>query len=158
VPLPGHYKRMGSTPPPPAITTLTSPSIACFRVRSAHSTEHLLRRLFPTIARSCLTLRCPLLQPVSLTSVPSPFSSTAVRFRAQGRRSGRSLASLPWDGDRGPPWTGATRGPRARGLGPRISFRKIIPGNSNFGHFALRPLSFSEINPQSKNLQLGLRI
>jgi hypothetical protein len=71
VPLPGHYKRMRSTPP--AITTLTLPSIACFRVRSAHSTERLLRRLFPTVARSCLTLRCPLLQPVRPTAVPSPF-------------------------------------------------------------------------------------
>jgi hypothetical protein len=71
VPLPGHYKRTKSTPP--AITTLTSPSIACFRVRSAHSTECLLRRLFLTVARSCPTLHRPLLQPVKLTSVPSPF-------------------------------------------------------------------------------------
>jgi hypothetical protein len=62
VPLPGHYKRTRSTPP--AITTLTSPSITCFRVRIAHSTERLLRRLFPTVAQSCLTLRRPLLQPV----------------------------------------------------------------------------------------------
>jgi hypothetical protein len=61
VPLPGHYKRMRSTPP--AITTLTSPSITCFRVRSAHSTERLLHRLFFTVARSCSTLRCPLVTP-----------------------------------------------------------------------------------------------
>jgi hypothetical protein len=44
------------------------------------------------------------------------------------------------------------------GLGPRVSIRKIIPGNYNFEHFALRPLDFFRINPQSKNLQLGLRI
>jgi hypothetical protein len=34
-----------------------------------------------------------------------------------------------------------------------FSFRKTIPGKSNFGHFALRPLGFFEINPQSMNLQ-----
>jgi hypothetical protein len=32
---------------------------------------------------------------------------------------------------------------------------KTIPGNSNFWHFALRPLIFSNINPQSLILQLG---
>jgi hypothetical protein len=37
----------------------------------------------------------------------------------------------------------------------RFSFRKTIPGNSNFWHFALRPLNFSNINPQSLILQLG---
>jgi hypothetical protein len=63
---------------------------------------------------------------------PLPFPSTVVRFHARGRRSGRSPASLLQDGDRGPPWTDAARGPRTRGLGPRVSFRKIIPGNSNF--------------------------
>jgi hypothetical protein len=42
-----------------------------------------------------------------------------------------------------------------RGLGSRVSFRKIILGNSNFQHFAFRPLGFSKINPLSKNLQLG---
>jgi hypothetical protein len=46
-------------------------------------------------------------------------------------------------------------GPRTRGLATRVSFRKIIPGNSNFRHFAFSPLGFSKINPQSKNLQLG---
>jgi hypothetical protein len=45
-------------------------------------------------------------------------------------------------------------GPRTHELGPRVSFRKIIPGNSNFRHFAFRPLGFFKINPQSKNLQL----
>jgi hypothetical protein len=34
-------------------------------------------------------------------------------------------------------------------------FRKTIPGNSNFRHFALRPLIFFNINPQSLILQLG---
>jgi hypothetical protein len=34
-----------------------------------------------------------------------------------------------------------------------FSFRKTIPGKSNFGHFTLRPLGFFEINPQSMNLQ-----
>jgi hypothetical protein len=34
-----------------------------------------------------------------------------------------------------------------------FSFRKTIPRKSNFGHFALRPLDFFEINPQSMNLQ-----
>jgi hypothetical protein len=34
-------------------------------------------------------------------------------------------------------------------------FRKTIPGNSNFWHFALRPLIFFNINPQSLILQLG---
>jgi hypothetical protein len=116
------------------------------------STERLLHRLFPTVAQLCPTLYRPLVLSMRLTSVPSPFPSTIVRFHARGRRSGRSPASLPWDGDCGPPWTGATRGPWARGLGPRISFRKIIPGNSNFGHFALRPLCFFKINPQSNQL------
>jgi hypothetical protein len=32
-----------------------------------------------------------------------------------------------------------------------FSFRKTIPGKSNFGYFAHRPLSFFEINPQSMN-------
>jgi hypothetical protein len=35
-------------------------------------------------------------------------------------------------------------------------FRKTIPGNSNFRHFALRPLIFFNINLQSLILQLGL--
>jgi hypothetical protein len=34
-------------------------------------------------------------------------------------------------------------------------FSKTIPGNSNFWHFALRSLIFSNINPQSLILQLG---
>jgi hypothetical protein len=34
-------------------------------------------------------------------------------------------------------------------------FSKIIPGNSIFRHFALRPLIFFKINPQSPILQLG---
>jgi hypothetical protein len=34
-------------------------------------------------------------------------------------------------------------------------FTKTIPGNSNFQHFALGPLIFSNINPQSLILQLG---
>jgi hypothetical protein len=65
-----------------------------------------------------------------------------LRFHARERRSGRSPASLSRDGDRGPPWTGAARGPQARGLGSLVSFRKIIPENSNFGHFAQKPLCF----------------
>jgi hypothetical protein len=92
----------------------------------------------------------PNMQLVRLTSSPLHFSSTAVRFHARGRRSGRSPVSLPRDGDRGPPWTGTARGPRARGLGPWVSLRKIIPGNPNFRHFAFRPLSFSKVNPQSR--------
>jgi hypothetical protein len=36
-----------------------------------------------------------------------------------------------------------------------IFLSKTIPGNSNFWHFALRPLIFSNINPQSLILQLG---
>jgi hypothetical protein len=72
VPLPGHYIKARSTPP--AITTLTSPSIVRFRVRNIHPTERLLCRLFPTVSRSCPTLCRPLLQPVRLTAVPSPFS------------------------------------------------------------------------------------
>jgi hypothetical protein len=43
-------------------------------------------------------------------------------------------------------WAGAVHG---------FFFSKIIPGNSNFWHFALRPLIFSNINPQSLTLQLG---
>jgi hypothetical protein len=37
----------------------------------------------------------------------------------------------------------------------RFFFSKIIPGNSIFRHFALRPLIFSNIDPQSLILQLG---
>jgi hypothetical protein len=37
----------GRGAPPPAITTLTPPSIARFRVHNVHPTERLLRRLFP---------------------------------------------------------------------------------------------------------------
>jgi hypothetical protein len=36
-----------------------------------------------------------------------------------------------------------------------VFFRKIIPENSNFWHFPLRPLIFFNINPQSLILQLG---
>jgi hypothetical protein len=42
-------------------------------------------------------------------------------------------------------WAGAVHG---------FSFRKTIPRKSNFGLFALRPLGFFEINPQSMDLQL----
>jgi hypothetical protein len=70
-PSPATIKGRGA---PPAITTLTPPSIARFRVRNVQPTERLLRRLFPTVARSCPTLRRPLLPPVRLTTVSSPFS------------------------------------------------------------------------------------
>jgi hypothetical protein len=82
------------------------------------------------------------LQPVRLTSVPSPFFLN----RGEVPRTGtpfRSFSSEPSrDGARDPPWTGAARGPRARGLDPHVSFRKIILGNSNFGHFAFGPTVF----------------
>jgi hypothetical protein len=55
------------------MTTLTLPSFARSQVLNVHPTERLLRRLFSTIARPCPTLRRPLLQPVRLTTVPSPF-------------------------------------------------------------------------------------
>jgi hypothetical protein len=141
---PGHYKRMRSTPRPsphsPHPQLLTSESTAPTPPSVPHHRPVVSDPPPPSLAAGEAHLR------------PLHFSSTVVRFRARGRRSGRSPASLPWDGDCGPPWTGATRGPWARGLGPRISFRKIIPGNSNFGHFALRPLCFFKINPQSNQL------
>jgi hypothetical protein len=71
VPLPGHYKK--GEEHPSVITTLTPPSFALSRVRNVHPTERLLRRLFPTVARPCPTLHRPLLQPMRLTAVPSPF-------------------------------------------------------------------------------------
>jgi hypothetical protein len=156
VPLPGHYKRTRRTPRPsphsPRPQSLAFESVVPTPPSASSTDRSPLSpgRVRPSAAPSCSRSGSP----------PSPlhFSSTAVRFLAQGRRFGRSPTSLPRDGDRGPPWTGAAHGPRAHGLGPRVSFRKIIPGNSNFGHFALRPLGFSKINPQSKNLQLGLRI
>jgi hypothetical protein len=145
-----HYKRTRSTPRPSAhsphpqlraseFVAPTPPSVS-----SADCSPPSPDCVRPSAALSCHRSGTP----------PSPlhFPTTVVRFHARERRSGRSPTSLPRDGDRGPPWTGAARGPRARGLGPRIFFRKIIPRNSNFGHFELRPLCFSKINPQSKNL------
>jgi hypothetical protein len=143
---------------PKPLSPRVDSSIACFQVRSAHSTECLLRRVFPTVARSCPTLCHPLLPPVRLTSVPSPFFLNRGEVPCTGMPFRPIPASLPRDSDCGPPWTGAARGPRARGLGPRISLRNIIPGNSNFRHFALSPLCFSKINPQSMILQLGPKI
>jgi hypothetical protein len=55
----------------------------------------------------------------------------------------------------GPPWTEVGRGPRPVYRVHDFFLTKIIPGNSIFWHFALRPLIFSNINPQSLISQLG---
>jgi hypothetical protein len=57
----------------------------------------------------------------------------------------------------GPPWTEVGRGPRPVYRVHGFFLTKIIPGNSIFWHFALRPLIFSNINPQSLISQLGPR-
>jgi hypothetical protein len=53
-------------------------------------------------------------------------------------------------------WAGAVHGLVDSVHG--FSFRKTIPGKSNFGHFALRPLGFFKINPQSMDLQSDLGV
>jgi hypothetical protein len=153
--------------PSPASVCPSPPTIKGRGVPPGHRHTHLtLNRLLPSPQRPLHRAPPPLIVPqhrsvvsdlppphlqlVRLTSSPLHFSSTTVRFRARGCRSGRSPVSLPRDGDRGPPWTGAARGPWAHGLSPWVSFRKIIPENPNFGHFAFRPLGFSKINPQSR--------
>jgi hypothetical protein len=55
----------------------------------------------------------------------------------------------------GPPWTEAGRGPWPVDRVHGFFLAKIIPENSIFWHFALRPLIFSNINPQSLISQLG---
>jgi hypothetical protein len=50
-------------------------------------------------------------------------------------------------------WAGAVHG--LVNLVHGFFFSNIIPGKSFFWHFALRPLIFSNINPQSLILQLG---
>jgi hypothetical protein len=55
----------------------------------------------------------------------------------------------------GPPWTEAEHGPRPVDRVHSFFLIKIILGKSIFRHFALRPLIFSNINPQFLILQLG---
>jgi hypothetical protein len=55
----------------------------------------------------------------------------------------------------GPPWTEAGRGPWPVDRVHGFFLAKIIPENSIFWHFALRPLIFNNINPQSLISQLG---
>jgi hypothetical protein len=84
-----------------------------------------------------------------------PFLSPAPRSElsgtgAAGGRAPVSSQARQWSlVHGGPGW----RGPRTRGLGPRVFLSKTIPRKSNFGHFALRPFDFFKINPQSMNLQ-----
>jgi hypothetical protein len=54
----------------------------------------------------------------------------------------------------GPPWTEDEHGPRPVDQVHCFFLTKIILGNSIFWHFALRPLIFSNINPQSLISQL----
>jgi hypothetical protein len=54
-----------------------------------------------------------------------------------------------------PPWTEAGRGPRPGDQVHGFFLTKIIPENSILKHCALRPLIFSNINPQSLISQLG---
>jgi hypothetical protein len=150
---PSHYKRTRSTPGHHH-THLALNRLLLSPQRPLHRAPP--PPIVPHRRPSCSTLHRPLLQPVRLTAVPSPFFLNRSELPRTGNN--RPPTSLLRDGDRGPLWTGAARGPRARGLGPWVSFRKVITGNSNFGHFALRHLGFSKINPQSKNLQLGPRI
>jgi hypothetical protein len=49
-------------------------------------------------------------------------------------------------------------GPQLVDLDHGIISSKINVKFRYFGHFSFRPLGFSKINPQSKNLQLGPRI
>jgi hypothetical protein len=65
-PIKGRAPTLGFTGPLPT-SLLFSPRPSTAR------TERLLRWFFPTDARPFLSLRRPLLQPVRLTTVPSPF-------------------------------------------------------------------------------------
>jgi hypothetical protein len=78
---------------------------------------------------------------------PPLFSSTAARFHAQGtvpailRRTASETVSVVHRGPAPPTVHGLVD------LIHRFSFRKTIPENFNFWHFALRPLNFFNINP-----------
>jgi hypothetical protein len=96
--------------------------------------------------------------PLSIT--PPPVSFSALEHPEAVLRWARRRAPVPSVRTAvGPRWT-----VRARPDSPRVDpvhdfIRwKIIRYSGYFKHFALRPLCFSKINPQSKNLLLGPRI
>jgi hypothetical protein len=92
--------------------------------------------------------------PAPHSSSPTPWLAPVHTGAAGGQSSGELGAVVHGRStvDRG------FGGPQTRGFGPRVSFCKTIPRKSNFGHFAFRPLGFSKINPQSKNIQSDPRI
>jgi hypothetical protein len=111
--------------------------------------ERLLHRLFATVAQLCPTLRRPLLPPVRLTSVSSPFFLNRGEVPHTGTPFRPISGEPPRDGDRGPPWAGAAHGPQARGPGPRpllLENNLLINISENF---VKKPLRFFEINPRS---------
>jgi hypothetical protein len=119
VPLPGHYKRVRSTPRPsphsprPQLLAFKSATSTPLSASSADCSPLSPGRVRPSATPSCSRWGSP--------PSPLPFPSTGVRFLTRGRHSGRSPVSFLRDGNRGPPWTGAARG-------PRVSFTKTIPG------------------------------
>jgi hypothetical protein len=69
LPRPGPYKRRA---PPSGFTGPLPASLLFSLCPSTTRIERLLRWLFPTDARLFPSLRCPLLQPMRITAVPSP--------------------------------------------------------------------------------------
>jgi hypothetical protein len=96
---------------------------------------------------------------------PSHAVSRPSRRHPRGKLPWPGAAARPSSGEPLPsatmesmvePWTGHPD--EVHGLVDLVHgffFRKTIPGNSNFQHFALRPLIFFNINPQCLILQLG---
>jgi hypothetical protein len=79
--------------------------------------------------------------------VGPPFLSPAPRSELSGTGVAGGRAPVSSRERQWPPVHGGQgrRNPRTRGLGPRVFFRKTIPGKSNFGRFALKPLGFPKI-------------
>jgi hypothetical protein len=145
------------TPPTSRLLALTAPSPSSFRAEVSVTGETLFHRL-PSRDNPAIEFTGP---PFLLPTPRSELSGTG----ATGGRASASSRERQWPPVHGRP---GRRSPRTRGLGPRVFFRKTILGKSYFGHFTLRPLSFSKINPQpiifqsdpefEKYLQISLKL
>jgi hypothetical protein len=131
------------------------PPFPCSPSPSALRTRVLTAAALTTIARPphCLLSSSERTTefPASHTPSPAPWPAP-LNTRATG---GRAPASSVPQSLSGPPWTEAGHDPRPVDRVHGFFLAKIIPRNSIFRHFALRPLIFSNINPQSLISQLG---
>jgi hypothetical protein len=130
----------------PPLTKLSSPPLPC------RSTPPLSPSWPPSRRLDAWSPRRRLPSGEAQNEFPASHSSSSTHWPAPldtGAAGGRAPTSSVPPSMACPPWTEAGRGQRLMDRVHGFFFSKIIPWKSYFLHFALRPLSFSNSNPQS---------